>query len=123
MTWGDMEWLNRWQKRVWVGSIVVGLLIYAEYKMSHSGTLPVSRYAETMPYTAGVYAIWYDEDSVMQWAVFSDTVAWNADSLIHPLFVEGSVYWEARSPDTAWCYCPDSLGHYTVPCFFLLQRE
>ena len=113
---------------IFVGFAVAELYVYGDIGVKAeispvSDQLLASRRANVLPYTDGVYAIWYDKDSVMQWVPFSDTVVWNADTLVHPLFVEGSVYWEARSPDTAWCYCPDSLGHYTVPCFFLLQRE
>ena len=55
---------------------------------------------QVWPEVGGLYAIWRDSAGVPQWNRMSDTLVWKADTMIHPLFVPGSVYWDRRYPDT-----------------------
>ena len=68
---------------IFVGFAVAELYVYGDIGVKAeispvSDQLLASRRANVLPYTDGVYAIWYDKDSVMQWVPFSDTVVWNA---------------------------------------------
>ena len=86
-------------------------------------------YDGMLPNMDGVYAIWYDRDSVLQWNRLSDTLVWRGDTLtgintmIHPIFEEGSVYWQKRYPDSMEGWLQDEEGHYTIPCFWPTRRQ